>query len=189
MLGLMAACTRTNVRSWNDRQIDAWYEKSCWNDMDLKLQCLDKRKFVEQNLLNPKDWESAYEFLASTNCTELPEGRIDLPGSGAYVSVSEYVTKDDADFEFHRKYIDLQYVTSGAEYIYTTPMKSSGKETRTYDEKADIGFFQAPHESVFLATPKTLIVLFPDDGHKPCIKIKDKSPVRKIVVKIPVAKQ
>lgn len=57
-----------------------------------------------------------------------------------------------------------------------------------YDKKTDIGFFRASQDSVFLASPKDLIVLFPSDGHKPCIKVKDNLPVRKIVIKIPVVK-
>lgn len=91
--------------------------------------------FVEQNILNPKVWKSAYEFLSSQNLTELPEGRIDLPVGNAYVTVTDYITKDDADFEFHREYIDLQYVASGCEYIYTTSTEDVKEYTQMYDKK------------------------------------------------------
>lgn len=188
MLGSFSACTNADVRSWSEQQIDTWYEKSCWNGMNIQLRCMNKRMFVEQNILNPKVWKSAYEFLSSQNLTELPEGRIDLPVGNAYVTVTDYITKDDADFEFHREYIDLQYVASGCEYIYTTSTEDVKEYTQMYDKKTDIGFFRASQDSVFLASPKDLIVLFPSDGHKPCIKVKDNLPVRKIVIKIPVVK-
>ena len=45
------------------------------------------------------------------------------------LSVSEYLTKneEDAKFEAHHKYIDIQYVINGAEQMSITPLSEERK--------------------------------------------------------------
>lgn len=128
------------------------------------------------------------EFLSRQDLDSLSEGRIELSSEGVYTTVTDYMTKSEADFEAHRKYIDIQYVASGSEYIYITPMEGVKEYTQPYDEQKDICFFSASKYIECLALPDNLVVLFPCDGHKPCMKVAERAPVRKIVVKIPVVK-
>ncbi len=107
-----------------------------------------------------------------------------MSDDGTFVTVTDYFTKDSAHFEAHRKYIDIQYVANGQEYILITPL--DGKtEVTPYDEKKDIELFDKDRYPRHLANKDNFLVLFPEDGHKPCIKVNGDDSVRKIVIKIP----
>lgn len=188
VMGTFIKCTTAeDVRSWNDEQIEQWYDTSSWGEWAIEPhEGFDKRAFVEQNILNPSAWAAALYFLKNTDMNSCPVGRIELPNSDAFVTVTDYFTKDSAQFEAHKKYIDIQYVSRGAEYIYITPMENMCEYSKEYDSEADIEFFNTNKYTKVLADSTNIVVLFPSDGHKPCIKIASNDPVRKIVVKIPV---
>lgn len=185
---MTASCTKkTNVSSWNDQQINDWFNKSEWVNLKMKPDAsIDKRQFVEQNILNPEAWQSALELLREKDLQTLELGRYDIKG-GAFVSIAEYVTKDidTAYFEAHRKYIDIQYVPVGKEYIGLTSMENIDTISQPFDVEKDIEFFQKPDDNLLLADESNFFVFFPSDGHKPCVKVDENEKVRKVVVKIP----
>jgi len=132
----------------------------------------------------PERWNIAFNFLQNNDLSALPLGRTDL-SNDVYVAVSEYTTKnpEDAFFESHREYIDLQYIISGKEYIglsndISIPLKSE------YDSKKDIAFYNFDGGKMLLATTDKYFIFFPEDIHRPCIKVDGQSVVKKIVVKI-----
>lgn len=183
----MACIKKQNVMSWSDEQVNNWFNKSEW--VELKMQpdsTIKKRMFIEQNLLNPQAWQAALTFLKEKDLQTLELGRYELDG-GAFATVSEYVTKDidTAYFEVHHKYIDIQYVPVGKEYIGLTSMENIDSITQPYDTDKDIEFFKKIDDNLLLADSSKYFVFFPSDGHKPCIKVNENEKVRKVVVKIP----
>ena len=145
---------------------------------------IDLKRFAEHYALHPERWNDAFRFLSEQNLKELPLGRIDI-SDDVYAAVSEYTTKDseDALFESHKKYIDLQYIISGQEYIGLTndhniPVSSP------YNAEKDIAFYNYSGGKMLKATPVSYFIFFPEDYHRPCIKIDEKSIVKKIVIKI-----
>jgi len=115
-------------------------------------------------------------------------GKYDLTTDGVYATVSDYITKDidTVFYEVHRKYIDIQYVVSGREYIAITTLENIDSVKQVYDEVNDIEFFQKTDDRFVLADSTKFFVFFPSDPHKPCLKVDENSKVRKIVVKIPI---
>lgn len=135
----------------------------------------------------PELWHKAADFLRRDDLDTLPAGKYRLSDDGLYANVQEYVTCDDAQYENHRKYADVQFAVSGEEEIFITPVEACGLRTAEYDGEKDIEFFQnAASAAGFRADRNHIAVIFPGQAHKPCISPEGKrTPVRKIVIKIP----
>nr|WP_129732754.1 YhcH/YjgK/YiaL family protein [Parabacteroides goldsteinii] len=168
--------------------VSEWISRSGWYK-ELKMKPdknVNQELFVLQNERNIKAWQVAFDFLRRNDLNELALGRYDLSNDGTYATVSEYETKEHetARYEAHRKYIDIQYVSKGEEYIDLLPMDEI-TERQDYDEQADIMFFDGKLGTRLYANKEQFFVFFPDDVHRPCLKIDTAAMVRKIVVKIP----
>jgi len=185
------ACGNKPFSQWSEPEIQKWFQASAWNhELTMKPDSsINVRLFVEQNVLNPTSWQAALKFLKETDFNSLELGRYELADDGTYANVEEYKTKDTAHFEAHRKYIDIQFLAKGNEYVYITPMEPDKQiETRAYNEQKDIEFFDKINYEKCLLTTKNFLVLFPTDGHKPCMEIESSEQVKKVVVKIPYKK-
>ena len=187
---VLMSCGNKNVKDWSDQEINDWFEKSEWNQLSIKPDAnIDKRVFVEQNILNAEAWKVAYEFLKAGGFNQKDLGRYELDENGTYANIEEYTTKDSSHFEAHRKYIDIQYLAKGKEYIRVTPMDSTNQNTvQAYVAEKDIEFFDKADYTEHLLDGSNFMVLFPKDGHMPCMKVDTNEVVRKIVVKIPYIK-
>ena len=166
------------------RQASAW-ETGLGLKMDKSANI---QLFIEQSTANETEWKVAYDFLKNNDLSKLDTGRYELSSAGTYATVSIYTTKEPetAKYEAHRNYIDIQYVADGEEYIEIIPLEEL-KEGLPYDPRADILFFNDDTKGKKRLADKTcFFVFFPDDAHKPCLKTKAPSIVRKVVVKIPV---
>lgn len=186
---MMIACggNVSNVGNWSDERIEEWCESSEWfSELPMKVDGqTDRRRFVEQNVLNPEAWRAAYGFLTRSDLAVLPEGSYTLDDNGTFATVAEYDTKEDARFEAHEKYIDIQYVMSGRERIDIAAPEAEKSGRTPYDEERDIEFFDAEDYRSVEANSANIVVLFPNDGHRPCMNLDGTERVRKIVVKIP----
>lgn len=134
----------------------------------------------------PERWNLVFKFLVETDLKTIETGRIDL-SEDVFTVVSEYETKkpEDALFESHKEYIDLQYVISGEELIGLTNDQSI-KIATPYSYSNDITFYQFDGGKLLPASPENYFIFFPEDIHRPCIKTSKKSMVKKIVLKIKV---
>ena len=112
---------------------------------------------------------------------DLECGRYYIDEDNIYANVDEYETKTDGKYEAHRKYIDIQYMIKGEEYIGVTDINNC-KTCIEYDEEKDLEFFTADNEFQTLKKGEFLI-FYPQDAHKPCIN-KDKIKCKKVVVKV-----
>jgi YhcH/YjgK/YiaL family protein len=114
--------------------------------------------------------------------------RHDIDGNNVYAPISEYMTKneEDARYEAHIKYIDIQYVANGKELIGIAPTSEKKDILEPYDESKDVMFLTVNTINNISATPDRFFIFFPDDAHRPGLKDGENSPVRKVVVKIKV---
>jgi len=138
------------------------------------------------NYLEEK-FKTGYAFLRRTDLAELPAGPVDL-GDGITANVQHYTTFSaaDAKFETHEKYFDIQYVISGEEMFGI--VSREGLEVDTpYDAEKDITFYKEPPAcGSVLLREGDLVVVAPEDAHKPRCTVKEACPVKKIVIKVPV---
>lgn len=114
--------------------------------------------------------------------------RIELP-DGMFAMEQAYLTKAPCEgrWESHLKYIDIQVIVEGREYIGVTDIaKLSLAEDLTPDKDL---LFYAPLTlagSLLLGAGEAAI-LYPPDGHLPGLIAGERVLVRKSVVKVPVA--
>lgn len=126
----------------------------------------------------------ALEFLGKSFRQAMPEGRHVIFEEAVYASVSTYVTEPKAakPFEAHDRYIDIQYLFQGEEYLFWAP-RSSLTTTTPYSESDDITLFSGGQETGVVLVPGVFVVLFPWDGHKPGCALRSPQQVRKLVIK------
>lgn len=143
---------------------------------------------------NKAAWDAALEFIGRNDLATLQAGIHEIPGTEAYVNVIDYETRFEGDYEYHRKYIDVQYIVSGEEKCYVLPLADLTVNLEDYKENDDYGMMNGPAEGVevqeIVLKEGMVGIYFPFDAHMPSMAIGDASEKsRKVVVKIPVAQQ
>jgi YhcH/YjgK/YiaL family protein len=126
------------------------------------------------------------EVLKDTGIGQKPDGRCDIDGDDLYYVVQHYTTKpfDEGKLEAHRKYIDIQFITSGAESIGVATLDDFAV-AEPYNEETDAIFYEPPTDiDRITLRPGMFCMFFPQDGHMPCRELDGPEEVCKIVVKI-----
>ena len=104
-----------------------------------------------------------------------------------YFLVQEYDSKDPevARHEAHRCYVDIQYVVEGKEAIDIAPMMFMEVD-EAYDANRDVVFFKEPKQATrFVLTDGGYAILYPEDSHKPGLRVGETSvKIKKIVGKV-----
>ena len=111
-------------------------------------------------------------------------GRYDF--EGGYLLLQEGDTKpaETGDFEAHRKYIDVQAVLSGTEYVVWAPTPEL-KVSQEYDGEKDKVMLSGEAEYPIRIDGGMFYALFPEDAHKACRDIGTQTHYRKAVIKLP----
>jgi YhcH/YjgK/YiaL family protein len=124
------------------------------------------------------------EYMVSTDLSAAAPGKHLIEGDDIFVLVSDYETKNRAEckLESHRKYIDIQYLTKGAEWFGYTPLKGQ-TPVKEYSEADDYMLFDEPASFTKLE-PGLFAIFFPSDLHMPSVYDKVAENVRKIVIKV-----
>jgi YhcH/YjgK/YiaL family protein len=134
-------------------------------------------------------WQRAFEFIKSLN-EDSPDGEYPLDGDLMFARVLSYETKspDQARFEAHRKYTDIQSTLDGAEGIGVVNLLKL-EEEQAYDEDKDVAFFKTPQSVPTLVDiyPGSFAFLLPHDGHMPALEIGASRRIKKVVVKIAIS--
>ena len=177
-LAVMSVCTL----SCSSDGSKAWKALPLHSDTNLAL-------LEEQIAANPAQWQAVYDFLTGNDLATLSVGRHEIVPGGAYANVREYQTKTEGVFEAHRDYIDIQIVVSGEETIDVADLSDALDCTQEYDKAKDCVLYAAASEFRCLEADSTAwFIFFPSDLHRPGLARNDTpSPVKKVVVKIPVA--
>ena len=134
-----------------------------------------------------KNFQRAFEAIKNALDKDMPVGKYEIDGSDLFISVQEYNTKleENARFEAHRKYIDIQYIVSGEEVVEVTDISKTSIETE-YNEAKDMEFYTT-NGRVWKGSLTTgeYGIFFPNDVHRPALAVDGQpAPVKKILVKI-----
>ena len=131
----------------------------------------------------------ALDFLRRPDIAGLPDGRTEIDGDCVFALVQRYETAqtDTPKFEYHRKYIDVQFIASGEEIIGWAPAGAMSV-SEAYDADKDIcfGTVAAGKWTTVRLEAGQLMVLWPEDAHAPKCAAGRPSPVMKIVIKAAV---
>jgi YhcH/YjgK/YiaL family protein len=128
--------------------------------------------------------KKAFEYLKQTDFSKMENGKHIIDGDTLFAILQEYDTKNDTDakLEAHRKYIDVQYVISGEELIGVRPLIYQ-KPCKEYDTENDYALYDDTCSFVKINSGQ-FAVLFPQDLHKPGIKVDNSVKVKKVVIKV-----
>lgn len=125
-------------------------------------------------------------FLRDTDFSALPDGKHEIDGERVYAVVRTYDTKPQKDcrWEAHKKYIDIQSLAEGSEWIGFAFLEGL-KQTTGYDADKDIYYLKGDEQNGVFAEmkPGRFMIFWPQDAHMPEIS-KGGGAVRKVVVKV-----
>jgi biofilm protein TabA len=114
------------------------------------------------------------------------KGRHEVDGDNLYYMADEYDSKpeDQGRLEAHRKYIDIQYVISGREWIGCRALDGLQIET-AYKADKDIEFYTRAEPMTHVTVDAgTFVILWPHEAHMPGRMFDKPEHIKKIVVKV-----
>ena len=124
-----------------------------------------------------------FAFLRNTDLDAIPSGKHDIEGDTIFALVQEYQTKplNECKLESHKKYIDIQYVIRGEEFMGVTT--KNNQKILEQDEDKDYTFYEGT-TSLVRVSKGMFTIFFPDDLHQPCVQTELVSEVKKVVIKV-----
>ncbi len=90
--------------------------------------------------------------------------------------------KEDAKWEAHRDWTDIQMIVSGQEKMLFAPIYDLDEKGEYLSEK-DFQEYEGEKKQEIIANAGDLIIFFPEDGYKPGL-IASSSEVDKVVIKV-----
>ena len=103
-----------------------------------------------------------------------------------YLLIQKYESKDPdaARYESHKNYVDIQYVVEGKESIFIAPV-SIMEVTEEYIPERDVEFYaNLEQAATVVLTDGGYAILYPEDAHKPGVRVGASVTVKKIVGKV-----
>jgi biofilm protein TabA len=184
---VLAQDTTKNLQT--EKSVTKWLHKNEWKN-GLKLDVykdVNKMEFAKQYHGNKPGWDKAFAFLRDSDLLKLKPGKYIIDGDNVYATITEAPEKtfEQTTWESHRKYTDLQYVIKGKEKIGVA-QASTATVTKPYDESKDAANYTAEGK-YYVAESGTFYLFFPQDAHRPNIKVDGYDVVKKIVIKVRVS--
>lgn len=141
-------------------------------------------------------FKQAVAWIQSTDLQNLAEGKHTISNS-LYAIKQKYKTKPKADglLEAHKRYIDIQFLISGAEWVFASNPIDGCEIKQPYNEEKDIIFYSPNGKDTFIHSIRlfngNFAVFYPEDWHMPCILDENtgSEEVEKIVIKVPLEAQ
>ncbi|MCD7879053.1 MAG: YhcH/YjgK/YiaL family protein [Candidatus Gastranaerophilales bacterium] len=132
-------------------------------------------------LLN-KEFKFVFDYIKQNDLKNMECGIHELKGKEIYFNLQEYKTKPIQKLEAHKKYIDIQVVITGEEYMgYTNISNTSIIEE--YNEEKDVMFLSGTPDKI-KTDNKSFLIFYPEDAHMPALSIKEPQNVKKAIFKI-----
>ena len=130
----------------------------------------------------------ALDYLNTTRSANLSDGRYEIDGDRVYALVQSYQTlpvDENAKYEAHRRYIDVQFITSGVECMGWAPLEKM-QISKEYQPEKDVCLGTCPPTSATLTRVDAgaAAIFFPEDAHAPKLACGEPAQVKKIVVKV-----
>lgn len=125
-------------------------------------------------------------WLKKTDLASIEDGKYSIDEDIVYASVQTYLTKDNAKYESHKKYIDIQYMIKGQEKVGISDLRNC-ITCIEYDSDKDLEFYNLNSEEEFVELSEgQFLIFYPTDAHKPSITKNKETLVKKVVVKVAV---
>jgi biofilm protein TabA len=189
IIGNMAQSQGKNSNNWTVKSAKKWVKSREWsNGLNLKINsAVDNVEFARQYQANKALWDKAFAFMRDKHLADIAPGKYPLDGDDLFAIITDAPSKEfeQSAWESHRQYIDLQYVIRGEEKIGVSPLPEATL-IKPYDKEKDGANYEAEGK-YYNATPREFFLFFPNNVHRPNIKVAGYDTVKKLVIKIRVA--
>ena len=153
--------------------------QTAFADDAIKQELMEEWK-MEQKLVR------ALEIIEGLDWDTVACGRYDVDDE-LYYMVQEYETKfpNEARYEAHEKYVDIQYIVKGTERMEFADAAKL-KVTEAYNPKTDVKFFEEPKViDASIVEAGDYRIFYPEDAHRPGLCVNHTpAKVKKILAKI-----
>jgi len=128
---------------------------------------------MDKSLKSNPNYAKALEFMATTDLKSLPKGKSVIDGDNLWVNIVDALQKtpQQARYEVHDKYIDIQVPLEGAESFGVKPRSACKSPVGVMDPVKDILFFEDPilPEEIVTVQAGDSITFAPETAHAPQI--------------------
>lgn len=133
----------------------------------------------------PEIWD-AVRFVEKVQREHLPVGSYPVGKGVAFVQEGVTRAFEEADFEIHKNYFDMQVLLEGSEsWEYADAAELEIKSP--YDEEKDIQWLTGNGQKISMV-PGMFYIVYPTDAHKPCCHQSKQTSYKKVVIKIKIDK-
>ena len=144
----------------------------------------------ENHVDYPEIIKKALDYLRDHDFTQMKDGKYPIEGDTCFANVQRYTTRLEkyCKPETHQKFVDIQYIAEGEEFMGWCPLSPDLEESAPYDEGRDVTFYEAliPDSSIVLSSG-CFAVLYPEDVHRPQAAVNGvPGKVTKVVIKVAV---
>lgn len=147
---------------------------------------LDTIENADQYKLLGKRMATALDYMKTADLSTIDPGKYEIEGSDIFALVQDYETKNrlECKLESHRKYIDIQYLLKGREFVGHALLNNQ-KPVKEYSAEDDYMLF-SEESSFFELKPGMFAIFHPSDLHMPSVYEKQPEKVRKVVIKVKI---
>lgn len=140
---------------------------------------------MKTNLLENPHYVAAMEYIKTHDLNALENGKHYLDGDNLFVNVvdSNLKTKEDARFEVHDRYIDIQVPLDKAETFGVKPRSECTMPIGEFNHEKDVLKYSDPIVETVTAGPGEPIAFAPETAHAPLI---GEGPIHKAIFKVKV---
>ncbi|WP_164102753.1 YhcH/YjgK/YiaL family protein [Candidatus Laterigemmans baculatus] len=146
---------------------------------------LDRLERADRYVRLHRQFAAALEFLRKPELAEISSGRHAIDGEQLFVIIEQVDGRgrDGARVEYHRRYIDIQYLIGGTEQIGWISTDDCHTSEQPYDPQSDFGLYADAPSTWLTLEPGMLAIFFPEDGHAP---LAGSGSAHKAIVKVAV---
>lgn len=145
---------------------------------------------VSQDINNyPPAIQTAINYLKETDFNNLNPGVYEINKDMIYAQVIEMYTGSITDKkpEFHKNYVDIQYLVSGQEHIGITTDLGNYTVSESFIDR-DLYYYDTIENEFFItATPGCYSIFYPSDIHRPGVSLGSNQKIKKVVIKVRVS--
>ena len=127
----------------------------------------------------------AFEYIRNTDLLSFAARQYPIAGDDLFAIVEHMPgrSREQAQLECHRKYIDIQLVLEGVDEMGWKPLADCREPVADYSVEKDIRFFYDAPASWIATPPHAFCIFFPEDAHAPLVSSGN---IRKVIFKIGV---
>jgi len=146
---------------------------------------IDKKEFEKSYREDKPLWDKAFAFLNRKDLASLAPGKYPIQGEEVFATVTERLKEFSvSEWESHNKYLDIHYVISGKQKLGINQLPDLPVRN-PYDEKRDVTFYTDNGKGkYYILDSTTFFICFPDNPHRPDIRVDGYSNCKKLVIKI-----